>query len=352
NTSAQAVSGTQMDLFGNAAGAATDVLSPGPEYAPPTAGKNVHNTPHNYVLADSPELQQELAALLAKQRSFCFDTETTGTDANTADLVGLSFAIEPGKAWYVPTPCEKEGCLDVLAHFKPILEDGSIEKVGQNVKYDSLLLARYGGIVNGPLFDTMLAHYLIDPDTRHGMDMLAENYLGYTPIPITNLIGPKGKKQGNMQDVDLVAITEYAAEDADITLQLKAVFEPLLEQAEAAALARNVEFPLVHVLAEMERCGVKVDVPVLKQLSESLAADTSGLERTIYEKAGVRFNIASPKQLGEVLFEKLQLDPKAKKTKTGQYKTGEDILLALASKSDIVKDILEFRQLQKLKSTY
>lgn len=352
NTSAQAVSGTQMDLFGNAAGAATDVLSPGPEYVPPTAGKNVHNTPHNYVLADSPELQQELAALLAKQRSFCFDTETTGTDANTADLVGLSFAIEPGKAWYVPTPCEKEGCLDVLAHFKPILEDGSIEKVGQNVKYDILLLARYGVIVNGPLFDTMLAHYLIDPDTRHGMDMLAENYLGYTPIPITNLIGPKGKKQGNMQDVDLVAITEYAAEDADITLQLKAVFEPLLEQAEAAALARNVEFPLVHVLAEMERCGVKVDVPVLKQLSESLAADTSVLEKTIYEKAGVRFNIASPKQLGEVLFEKLQLDPKAKKTKTGQYKTGEDILLALASKSDIVKDILEFRQLQKLKSTY
>lgn len=352
NTSAQAVSGTQMDLFGNAAGAATDVLSPGPEYVPPTAGKNVHNTPHNYVLADSPELQQELAALLAKQRSFCFDTETTGTDANTADLVGLSFAIEPGKAWYVPTPCEKEGCLDVLAHFKPILEDGSIEKVGQNVKYDILLLARYGVIVNGPLFDTMLAHYLIDPDTRHGMDMLAENYLGYTPIPITNLIGPKGKKQGNMQDVDLAAITEYAAEDADITLQLKAVFEPLLEQAEAAALARNVEFPLVHVLAEMERCGVNVDVPVLKQLSESLAADTSVLEKTIYEKAGVRFNIASPKQLGEVLFEKLQLDPKAKKTKTGQYKTGEDILLALASKSDIVKDILEFRQLQKLKSTY
>src|SRR5690606_28988138 len=351
-SAAQAASGMQMDLFGNATGAGSDITSPTTEYMPPTVGRNVHNTPHNYVLADTTELQHELASLLAKQRSFCFDTETTGTDANTADLVGLSFAIEPGKAWYVPTPCDKEGCLEVLARFKPALEDASIEKVGQNVKYDILLLARYGVVVNGPLFDTMLAHYLIDPDTRHGMDTLAENYLGYTPIPITELIGPKGKKQGNMQDVDLAAITEYAAEDADITLQLKAVFEPLLDQAEAASLARDVEFPLVHVLADMERCGVKVDVPVLKQLSESLATDSAALEKTIYEKAGVRFNIASPKQLGEVLFEKLQLDPKAKKTKTGQYKTGEDILLALASKSDIVKDILEFRQLQKLKSTY
>jgi len=347
----QATSGTQMDLFGNAANPAASAGAE-TEYVPPAAGKNVHNTPHTYILADTPTLQQELAALLSKQPSICFDTETTGTDANTADLVGLSFAIEPGKAWYVPAPCDEEGCIDVLARFKPILEDETIEKVGQNIKYDILLLARYGVAVMGPLFDTMLAHYLIDPDTRHGMDMLAENYLGYTPIPITKLIGPKGKKQGNMQDVDILAITEYAAEDADITLQLKTVFEPLLEQAEAVALAGEVEFPLVHVLANMERCGVKVDIPVLKQLSESLATDTALLEKTIYDKAGVRFNIASPKQLGEVLFEKLQLDPKAKKTKTGQYKTGEDILLALAPKSDIVKDILEFRQLQKLKSTY
>jgi len=350
-SSAQATSGTQMDLFGNAAGPGVNAGAE-TEYVPPAAGKNVHNTPHTYILADTPASQQELAALLSKQPSICFDTETTGTDANTADLVGLSFAIEPGKAWYVPAPCDREGCIDVLARFKPILEDQAIEKVGQNIKYDILLLARYGVAVSGPLFDTMLAHYLIDPDTRHGMDMLAENYLGYTPVPITELIGPKGKKQGNMQDVDIVAITEYAAEDADITLQLKTVFDPLLEQAEANALAREVEFPLVHVLADMERSGVKVDVPVLKQLSESLATDTAVLEKTIYDKAGVRFNIASPKQLGEVLFEKLQLDPKAKKTKTGQYKTGEDILLALAPKSDIVKDILEFRQLQKLKSTY
>jgi DNA polymerase I len=347
---AKAGSGTQMDLFGNAVPGAVPAAA---EYAaPPTATKNVHNTVHEYFLADTPEKQRELASLLRTQNSFCFDTETTGTDANTADMVGLSFAIEPGRAWYVPTPADREGCVRVLEHFKPVFENESIEKIGQNTKFDLLLLARYGVEVKGKLFDTMLAHYLIDPDTRHGMDLLAENYLGYTPIPITDLIGPKGKNQGNMQDVDMEAIKEYAAEDADITLQLKTVFEPLLEQAEAADLARDVEFPLVYVLADMERTGVKIDVPALRQLSETLGRDIVEIEKTIYEKAGVRFNIASPKQLGEVLFEKLQLDPKAKKTKTGQYKTGEDVLLSLAVKSDIVKDILEFRQLQKLKSTY
>jgi len=342
--------GAQMDLFGNAVeGAETPVAA---TYEPPPVGKHIHNTPHEYFLADTTEKQHELAALLAEQPSFCFDTETTGTDANTADMVGLSFAIEPGKAWYVPTPPDREACLGVLSSFKPVFENEAIEKVGQNTKFDILLLARYGITVKGALFDTMLAHYLIDPDTRHGMDLLAENYLGYTPVPITDLIGPKGKNQGNMQDVDLEAIKEYAAEDADITLQLKKVFEPLLEKAEAADLARKVEFPLVYVLAGMEQTGVNIDVPVLRQLSETLQRDSAAIEKTIYEKAGVRFNIASPKQLGEVLFEKLKLDPKAKKTKTGQYKTGEDVLLALASKSDIVKDILEFRQLQKLKSTY
>ncbi len=348
----KATTGTQMDLFGNVSESAQPMAAAGAEYVPPAAGKNVYNTPHEYVLADTPALQQELAALLAKQSSFCFDTEATGTDANVAELVGLSFAIEPGKAWYVPAPNDREQSLQLLGYFKGVLEDERIEKVGQNTKYDILLLARYGIAVKGPLFDTMLAHYLIDPDTRHGMDVLAENYLGYTPISITELIGPRGKKQGNMQDVALETIKEYAAEDADITLQLKTVFEPMLEQAEAAELARKVEFPLIHVLAEMEQCGVNIDVPVLRQLSDTLEKDVVAIEKVIYQKAGVRFNIASPKQLGEVLFEKLQLDPKAKKTKTGQYKTGEDVLLALAPKSDIVKDILEFRQLQKLKSTY
>ncbi|MEO8793808.1 MAG: DNA polymerase I, partial [Daejeonella sp.] len=202
------------------------------------------------------------------------------------------------------------------------------------------------------LFDTMLAHYLLDPDSRHNMDLLSENYLGYTPVTITSLIGNKGKKQGNMRDVELDLIKEYAAEDADITLQLKNVFEPLLQSVNADKLASELENPLIYVLSDMEREGVKVDQEALAEFSKHLKTDLQQLEHIIYEKAGVKFNIASPKQLGEVLFDKLELDPKAKKTKTGQYQTGEDVLTALAGKSDIVKDILDFRQLQKLKSTY
>ena len=349
---AQPAAGAQMDLFGRPAAEGPGALVEATVAVPPAATKNIDNTPHEYLLADTREKQEELAALLAEQQSFCFDTETTGTDASVAELVGLSFAIEAGKAWYVPAPRDEAGCLALLEPFKRVLEDDGIGKVGQNLKYDILLLARYGVTVRGALFDTMLAHYLIDPDTRHGMDMLAENYLGYTPVPIADLIGPKGKKQGSMQDVDLEVIAAYAAEDADITLQLKTVFEPLLEQAETAQLAREVEFPLVYILADMERVGVRIDVEALEKLSASLQKDVAAIEQTIYEKAGVQFNIASPRQLGEVLFDKLQLDPKAKKTKTGQYKTGEEVLLALAPKSDIVKDILDFRQLQKLKSTY
>ena len=218
--------------------------------------------------------------------------------------------------------------------------------------HDILILARYQIHVKGELFDTMLAHYLIDPDSRHGMDVLAENYLGYSPIPISILIGPRGVKQGNMGDLSPEQICDYACEDADVTLQLAQVFEPLLVEAGVLELAKQVEFPLIYVLAEMERTGVRIDVPLLAGISKTLDEDIKTLEKSIHEKAGVRFNIASPKQLGEVLFDKLQLDPKAKKTKTGQYKTGEDVLTALAYKSDIVQDILEYRQLQKLKSTY
>jgi DNA polymerase-1 len=206
--------------------------------------------------------------------------------------------------------------------------------------------------VKGELFDTMLAHYLLDPDSRHNMDILSENYLGYTPVSITSLIGSKGKNQLTMRDVELEKIKEYAAEDADITLQLQQVFEPLLQKAAAEKLAKEIENPLIYVLAEMEREGVRIDPQTLSDFSKELETDLKKLEITIYEKAGVRFNIASPRQLGEVLFDKLQLDPKAKKTKTGQYQTGEDVLTALANKSDIAKDILDFRQMQKLKSTY
>lgn len=319
-------------------------------YAGPV--NNLENTPHEYILVNTKEKQEALAAQLSTRTSFCFDTESTGLDANLADIVGLSFSFEKGKAYYIPTPADRQQAQEVINIFKPILENDQIEKIGQNIKYDILLLARYQIAVKGPIFDTMLAHYLIDPDTRHGMDVLAENYLNYKPLSIKELIGSKGKKQGNMRDVELDLIKEYASEDADITLQLKEIFKPLLEETNTLSLANEVEFPLVYVLAEIERNGVRIDIDALQQFSKNLETDIRLLEQTIYEKAGVNFNIASPKQLGEVLFDKLKLDPKAKKTKTGQYKTGEDVLLALAYKSDIVQDILSFRQLQKLKSTY
>ncbi|MGJ1388452.1 DNA polymerase I [Sphingobacterium spiritivorum] len=338
----------QMDLFSTT----VNDLTPQQEEIPPAASNNIDNTAHEYILVDSSEAQQKLAKELAGQKSFCFDTETTGLDALVADIVGLSFAFEKGKAYYVPTPDSREQALEIVNIFKPVLEDANIEKVGQNIKYDILLLSRYDVKVKGSLFDTMLAHYLIDPDTRHGMDVLAENYLGYIPVSITKLIGEKGKKQGNMRDVEIELIKEYASEDADITLQLKEKFEPILEETATLKLAQEVEFPLVYVLSEIEKNGVKIDVDVLSVFSKTIEEDVRNLEASIYEKAGVKFNIASPKQLGEVLFDKLQLDPKAKKTKTGQYKTGEDVLLTLANKSDIVQDILDFRQLQKLKSTY
>jgi len=341
----------QMDLF------AAPVVDSGTSSiddseAPASAANNIHNTTHEYILVDEINKIQELANDLGNQKLFCFDTESTGLDALTAEIVGLSFSYEKGKAYYVPTPADKQAAQQIIDILKPLLENAAIKKVGQNLKYDILLLTKYGINVQGELFDTMLAHYLIDPDTRHGMDILAETYLGYIPVSITELIGGKGKNQGNMRDVEIEKVKEYASEDADITWQLYERLSPLLLETKTDELAQNVEFPLVYTLAEIEKNGVKIDVDTLKIFSESLQKDIASLENSIYEKAGVKFNIASPKQLGEVLFDKLQLDPKAKKTKTGQYKTGEDVLLALAHKSDIVKDILDFRQFQKLKSTY
>lgn len=313
---------------------------------------NLQNTAHQYILVDSEEKQKELALQLAKEEAFCFDTETTGLDALQAELVGISFSTKAYEGYYIPVSANQDEAQKTVNIFKEIFENEGIKKIGQNLKYDILLLSRYAVDVKGEFFDTMLAHYLIDPDTRHNMDYLSETYLNYTPVSITDLIGSKGKNQGNMRDVDVELVKEYASEDADITLQLKNKLAPLLEETSTIALAQKVEFPLLKVLAEVERNGVKVDVDTLQQFSKEIERDVKVLEQQIYEKAGVTFNIASPKQLGEVLFDKLQLDPKAKKTKTGQYKTGEDVLLALANKSDIVQDILDFRQLQKLKSTY
>lgn len=340
----------QMDLFAveqptdsNIAEQPTAILSP---------NLTIKDTEHDYVLIDNPEKIEELANTLSQQTAICFDTESTGIDPLLADIVGLSFSFEKGKAYYVPTPADAKKAQLIVDSFKPIFENKSIQKIGQNLKYDILLLSRYGVRIQGPLFDTMLAHYLIDPDTRHGMDILSETYLGYTPISITELIGNKGKNQGNMRDVAIEIAKDYAAEDADITWQLYEKFAPLLSETATKALAEQVEFPLVYVLSEMEKNGVKIDTDTLKTFSLSLEKDIASIEQRIYDKTGTKFNIASPKQLGEILFDKLQLDPKAKKTKTGQYKTGEEVLVALAHKSDIVQDILDFRQYQKLKSTY
>ncbi len=348
--------GIQTDLFGEpvTTGRTTmtlDVEDIGePEFT--IAAKNINTVEHTYHLADTPEKRKELIAILAQQKSFCFDTETTGTDANFCELVGLSFAVKPGEAWYIPVPEDQQVVQSIVDEFKPVLENAAITKIGQNLKFDILMLKWYGVEVKGDLFDTMMAHYVIDPDTRHGMDVLSENYLGYKPVSITELIGAKGKQQGSMRDVEIEKIKEYAAEDADITLQLKDIFAPKLKEVESEKLIHEIENPLIYVLADMEYEGVLIDHQTLKEFSKELEIDIAKLEKIIFEKAGVRFNIASPKQLGEVLFEKLLLDPKAKKTKTGQYQTGEDVLLSLAAKSDIVRDILDFRQLQKLKSTY
>jgi len=354
-TETRAVS-IQTDLFGEPVAEGRTIMTVDVQdiYEPPAAvdAKNINTVPHEYHLADTPEKRAELIAILLKQKSICFDTETTGTDANDCELVGLSFAVKAGEAWYVPVPADQEVTQGIVNEFKPVLENPEIGKIGQNIKYDILTLKWYGVEVRGQLFDTMMAHYVIDPDTRHGMDVLSENYLGYKPVSITELIGAKGKNQGSMRDVEIEKIKEYAAEDADITLQLKTIFEPKLKEVESEKLIHEIENPLIYVLADMEYEGVLIDHQTLKEFSKELETDINKLEKVVYEKAGVRFNIASPKQLGEVLFEKLMLDPKAKKTKTGQYQTGEDVLLGLAAKSDIVRDILDFRQLQKLKSTY
>ena len=341
----------QQDLFGNTV-STKEVENQPSLFDTPIDAKNIENTPHDYQLVGTPEGRKELINLLLQQSRISFDTETTGTDANFVDLVGLSFSIEAGKGYYIPTPENRDETLAILEEFRPVFESEHIVKIGQNIKYDMLVLKWYGIQLKGELFDTMLAHYLIDPDTRHGMDVLSENYLGYTPISITSLIGAKGKGQLNMKDVPVEKVIDYAAEDADVTLQLANVFEPMLLERNAQKLAKEIENPLIYVLADMEIEGVRIDADTLAAYSAQLQEDILKAELSVYDKAGLKFNLASPKQLGEVLFDHLKLDPKAKKTKTGQYQTGEDVLTALANKSDIVQDILDFRQMQKLKSTY
>ncbi len=314
--------------------------------------RTVANTLHHYHLVDTPELRQSLAHYLSLQDAFCFDTETNSLDAIDAELVGMSFSYQKGEAFYVSVPADREEAQKVVEDFRAVLENENIEKIAQNLKYDLLVLQNYGVEIRGPIYDTMLAHYLIEPEKRHNMDILANAYLNYEPVSIESLIGKKGPKQMTMRDVEIEKLVEYAAEDADITLQLKEKLNPLLIENQAEKLFRGVEVRLVPVLAAMEREGVRVDMNALKEMSGVLDTDMKLAEKEIYELAGESFNISSPKQLGVVLFEKMQLIKKPKKTATGQYATGEDILSDLEAEHEIARKILDYRELQKLKSTY
>ena len=314
--------------------------------------KDIHSTTHFYQLVDSPMSRKLLLQQLLQQKSVCFDTETTGLKALEVEIIGIAFSWEKGKGYYVSFPEDQNETQQILNEFIPFFEDENIEKVGHNLKYDIKVLSNYTIEVKGTLFDTMIAHYLINPDMRHNMDVLSETYLNYKPVSITELIGKKGKNQLSMRVVPLKDQTEYAVEDADITFQLKEHFTKELESGNLTKLFREVEIPLVSVLTAMEIEGINLNTEFLGGLSTVLTSDISELESAIYEQAGETFNIASPKQLGPILFDKLKLVDKPKKTKTGQYSTAEDVLSYLAKDHKIVRDILQYRQYKKLQSTY
>lgn len=338
------ISGDQFDLFNP---------PPGQGNSPAETNRaNQNNTKHQYQLVDSSIGQSLLLKKLLSQSSVCFDTETTGLDSLQAQLVGIAFSWENHKGYYLPFPENQQEAQAIIETFRPFFENEQIEKIGHNLKYDLKVLIKYKIKVVGPLYDTMIAHYLINPDMRHNMDVLAETYLNYSPQSITELIGKKGKNQGNMREVDLEKQTEYAVEDADITFQLKQHFEKELEDANTASLFRDVELPLVEVLTVMEAEGINLNVAFLHQLAKTLTSDIETLEKAVFEEVGETFNLASPKQLGVVLFEKLKLVDKPKKTKTGQYSTAEDTLSFLAKTHPIVEKILQWRSLQKLLTTY
>ncbi len=321
------------------------------EQKPHTPSLNIQTVNHNYELIDTPEKRLSLLNILMQQKEVCFDTETSQLESTEAEIVGLSFSYQPHHAFYIPFPYSFEESKSILNEFRPLFESLSITKIGQNIKYDLNIIKSYGLTLKGPLFDTMLAHYLIEPDLRHGMDYLSGIYLNYEPVSIETLIGKKGKNQLSMRDVGIDKIKEYAAEDADITLQLKQKLEPEIGSKNASDLLYKLEIPLIDVLSDMEIEGIRINESFLNEYSKELEKELTTLEAQIMALAGVKFNISSPKQLGEVLFDHLKLDPKAKKTKTGQYQTGEDVLLAL-SEHEIIGCILQVRQFQKLKSTY
>ncbi|WP_207491772.1 DNA polymerase I [Aridibaculum aurantiacum] len=349
--------GGQMDLFvtveeGVTTGVQVATIQKEPEeQVGLVADQNLSTTPHNYILVEGEEKIKELVNELLPVEEVSFDTETTGTYAHDVELVGLSFSYKKGEGYYLPMPKDHDGILQVLELLQPLWKDASKKWVGHNLKYDLTVIKWYGVTLSGKFFDTMLAHYLIDPEGRRNMDYLSAQYLRYEPIPIEDLIG-KGKKQLTMRDVEVEKVKDYAVEDADITFQLKNSFAPLISKRKVEKVFEEVETPLMEVLLDMEMEGVRIDKEFLAEYSKQLEHEASCCEENVYRVAEVRFNLASPKQLGEVLFEKLKLDPKAKKTKTGQYATGEDVLMKLAAEHKIVEDILGFRELTKLKSTY
>jgi DNA polymerase-1 len=318
--------------------------------------KTINDVEHVYQLVDDPNEQLELITKLSEhlktKPEICFDTETTGIDANACELVGMSFSIKEHEGYYIPLPSDKNETLSILSRFNILFENENILWIGQNIKFDLLVLKNYEIEIKGKLFDTMLAHYCFEPEGKRSMDLLSEHYLQYKPVSIEELIGKKGKGQGTMRDVEIEKIKEYASEDADITLQLKEKFAPLLKEKDVEKVFNEVDTPLIKVLLDMEFEGIKIDTDFLKNYSVVLEKLAKEAEESVYKQAGVRFNLASPKQLGEVLFEKLLLDPKAKKTKTGQYATGEEVLAKLAHEHKICDDILTFREYTKLKNTY
>lgn len=314
--------------------------------------QDLNTKKHWYQTVDSPLSRSLLLKNLLQQKSVCFDTETTSLDALQAALVGIAFSWEESKGYYLTLPPDQEETRNILEPFKAFFEHPQIEKVGHNLKYDLKVLKRYNLQVSAPLFDTMIAHYLVNPDMRHNMDVLAETYLDYSTQSITELIGKKGSNQGSMRDVPIEKQTEYAVEDADITLQLKHFFKKEMDTAKTLDLYNKVELPLVNVLTAMECEGINLDVPFLEDLSKNLTTDVQKLEKAIFTAAGETFNLASPKQLGPILFDKLKLVDKPKKTKTGQYSTAEDVLSYLAKEHPIVSDILDWRSLKKLQNTY
>jgi len=339
----------QLDMFSSPSAAENETTGS----AQAVDFKTIDSVKNRYNLIDTTEKRKTLISLLESQKSVCFDTETTSLDALLAEMVGIAFTVKKGEGFYVPFPEDRAEANALLEEFKPFFENEEIEKIGHNLKYDLAVIQNYGVNIRGKLFDTMIAHYLIQPDMRHGMDLLAETYLGYKPVSIESLIGKKGKNQKNMRELSPTEVYEYACEDSDITFQLKELFEDKLKETNTEQLFWEIEMPLLPVLEKMEREGVNLDVDALASFSKELETDLIELERKIKDLAGfTEFNLDSPKQLGEVLFEKMEIDVKAKKTKTGQYSTSEDTLSKMVGKHEIFEQILEYRSLKKLKSTY